>query len=68
VFSTSLFFTVLKSSLAKMLAKKGVVDNQANGYIMRTSLYELYGVAEGEAELVASVSQESVHFLGQVRH
>ncbi len=68
MFSTSLFFTVLKSSLAKMLAKKGVVDNQTNGYIMRTSLYELYRVAKGEAELVASVSQESVHFLGQVRH
>ncbi len=68
VFSTSLFFTVLRSSLAKMLTKKAVVDNQTNGYIMRTSLYELYGVAEGEAELVACVSQESVHFLGQVRH
>jgi len=68
VFSISLFFAVLKSSLAKMLAKKGVVDNQTNGYIMRTRLYELYGVAKGEAELVASVSQESVHFLGQVRH
>ena len=68
MFSISLFFAVLKSSLAKMLAKKDVVDNQTNGYIMRTSLYELYGVAKGEAELVASVSQESVHFLGQVRH
>ena len=68
MFSISLFFAVLKSSSAKMLAKKDVVDNQTNGYIMRTSLYELYGVAKGEAELVASVSQESVHFLGQVRH
>ncbi len=68
MFSTSLFLAVLRSSLAKMLARKSVVDNQTNGYIMRTSLYELYGVAKGEGELVASVSQESVHFLGQVRH
>ncbi len=68
MFSTSSSLTVLKSSLAKMLAKEAVVDNETNGYIMRTSLYELYGVAKGEAELVASVTQESVHFLGQVRH
>jgi hypothetical protein len=32
VFSTNLFLTVVKSLLAKMLAKKGVVDNQTNGY------------------------------------
>ena len=46
VFSTSLFFTMVKSSLAKMLAKKGVVDNQTNAYIMRTSVHGLSGVAE----------------------
>ena len=46
MFGTSLLSAVLKSSLVKMLAKKAVVDNQANAYIMRTSVRGLSGVVE----------------------